>query len=272
MKSTVAAKKAEHRVARFYNTVGWQTDGNVTGDARRFEDLRKYSQSYARKTRNRLLKFIPSAGDRMLDMASGPIQYPEYLAYSKNFAKRYCVDLSHHALRQAREKIGDHGKYFEGNFLRLDFEDNYFDCSISLHTIYHIEKHEQDDAVRKLIRITKPGKPILIVYSNPDTIWNRGWLKNWRLKRHKKKVKKVRDDRSDLYFYRYPNSWWQRFNNVASVRILPWRSFGPEAQARLFPNNRFGAFMLQLLFFTENTFPRFFAKNFEYNMIVLIKK
>ena len=41
----------------------------------------------------------------MLDFASGPIQYKEHLKYSK-ISKRYCVDFSKDALKQAKIKLG----------------------------------------------------------------------------------------------------------------------------------------------------------------------
>jgi len=94
--------KAEEKISKFYNTVGWETEGNITEDARQWEDLREFSQEYISKCRLRLLKYIPESGGNILDMASGPIQYPEYLEYSKNFNKRYCVDLSDAALESAK--------------------------------------------------------------------------------------------------------------------------------------------------------------------------
>ena len=39
-------------------------------------------------------------GFHILDFASGPIQYPEYLDYSKNFKIRHCVDFSKLAIRE----------------------------------------------------------------------------------------------------------------------------------------------------------------------------
>jgi len=149
--------KASESVSKFYNEVGWETDGDDTEDAIRFEDLRRCAKEYVTKCRLRVLRHMPAQGENMLDMASGPIQYQEYLEYSKNFKKRYCVDLSSKALRDARNKIGSHGEYFHGNFLDMDFENNFFDCTISLHTIYHIDKDKQENAVRKLLAVTKPG-------------------------------------------------------------------------------------------------------------------
>ena len=102
--------KAEKKVSKFYNKLGWETDAGYTEDARRFEDLRESAKDYLFKCRCRVLKYIPKKGENILDMASGPIQYEEYLLYSKNFKKRYCVDLSSKALEDAK-KIGDHGVF-----------------------------------------------------------------------------------------------------------------------------------------------------------------
>jgi ubiquinone/menaquinone biosynthesis C-methylase UbiE len=268
---------AEARVSKFYNTVGWVTEGGVTEDAKRFEDLRPFSQEYARKTRMRVFDHIPEQGDHILDMASGPIQYQEYIEYSQNFAKRHCVDFSMDALNMAKEKIGDHGQFWHGNFLNMDMEENFFDCALSLHTIYHIDKEEQEQAVRKLLHVTKPGKPVIIVYSNPKKIWSRSLFRRLKKGKKNKKAKESQESNTTeapvtLYFYQHPNSWWKRFKDSADVKILPWRAFGPMAQRKLIPNNKLGKFMFKILFKLEDWMPTFFANNFEYNMIVLTKK
>ncbi len=266
--------KAEESVSKFYNSVGWVTEEDTTEDAKRFEDLREYSQEYAKKTRNLVMDFIPEKGEYILDMASGPIQYKEYLNYSKNFEKRWCVDLSSDALKMAEKRIGKHGVFLHGSFFDLPFDENFFDCAISLHTIYHMAKEKQEEAVRKLIRITKRGKPIIIIYSNPDVFWNSsifrkiGLLKGER-RTHIDKNSKVREN--TLYFDPYPLSWWNRFTDEADLKKVPWRSFGPAAQKKLIPNNWVGKKMLAILFKLERIFPKFFVKHFTYPMIILTK-
>ena len=54
--------------------------------------------------RKRLLNHIPKKGLNILDFASGPIQYKEYLEYSKNFKFRHCVDFSKDAIKIAKKK------------------------------------------------------------------------------------------------------------------------------------------------------------------------
>jgi ubiquinone/menaquinone biosynthesis C-methylase UbiE len=269
------ASDAEEKVKKFYNTIGWQTEGKITEDARRSEDLRENAKQYVSKCRLRVLKYIPSNGENILDMASGPIQYKEYLEYSRNFKKRYCIDLSKKALDDAKKKIGNHGVFLCGSFFNIFLKENFFDCAISLHTIYHIDKDKQEEAVRKLIRVTKPGSPVIIVYSNPHTIIRYFLLPLHLLRIIKKllgKIKKDKEKEPYLYFFAHPIRWWDRFRNLADIQILPWRSFGSSHQKGLIPNNKFGKKMFNILFNIEEKFPDFFVKYFQYPMIVLMKR
>jgi len=274
--------KAEEKVSEFYNKVGWETDVGITEDARRFEDLRESAEDYLSKCRLRVLRYIPENGENILDMASGPIQYKEYLQYSRNFKKRYCVDLSSSALEDAKKKIGDHGVFLNGSFFDIPLDENFFDCAISLHTIYHIDKDKQEEAVRKLIYVTKPGQPIIVVYSNPSKIFK--WVARlirlpfFLLSKPKELLEKlikksVQKKDLDLYFYTHPNKWWNRFSDVAAnIKIMPWKSLNTDLQKCLIPNNKMGKKMFDMIFNLEERFPNFFAKYFCHSMIIITKK
>ena len=257
---------AENLVHDFYSKVGWEEQCGVTEDARRFEDLRESARDYVSQCRLRVLRHIPAGGDNILDMASGPIQFPEYLQYSKSFARRYCVDLSSEALRSAQKQIGDHGVFLCGSFFDLGLDSNFFDCVLSLHTIYHIDRDCQEQAVRKLIRVCQPGAPIIIVYNNPDNLLT----KLARLLRKFHLIGEV-NPAPGLYFFSHPLQWWNRFSDEAEVRVYPWRSLSSPHQKRLIPDNALGKTMFSILYAAEETFPRFFARHFVYPMIVLTK-
>ena len=274
--------KAEEKVSKFYNKLGWETDVGITEDARRFEDLRESAKDYLSRCRLRVLRHIPETGENIIDMASGPIQYEEYLEYSKNFKKRYCVDLSSSALEDAKKKIGDHGVFLNGSFFDIPLDENFFDCAISLHTIYHIDKDKQEEAVRKLIYVTKPGQPIIVVYSNPSKIFK--WVSRlirlpFLLLRKPKELleklikKSVQKKDLDLYFYTHPIKWWNRFGDVATnIKIMPWRSLNTDIQKCLIPNNEMGKKMFDMIFNLEERFPNFFVKYFCYSIIIIKKR
>ena len=248
-------------VYKFYNNSGWKKRKSIFEDAKLFEDLRLYSKEYVSKCRKRILNYIPKEGKEILDFASGPIQYNEYLQYSKNFKTRHCVDFSKDAILNAKKRIGRKGKFYCGDFFKIKFNRNYFDCILSLHTIYHIHKSKQKKAIQKLLTISKKGTPIIIVYSNPNTIINR--IKTIFFKPKKK--------RENLYFYCHPISWWKQFKINADVKLYPWRSFASSHQKILFPNNYVGKIMFKILYYLESKFQKFFVNNFQYYIIVLKK-
>ena len=279
--------EATRRVTTFYENVGWNIQEGITEDARRWEDLRPYAREYVSKCRLRLLRHIPNAGENILDMASGPIQYDEYIKYSRGFCKRYCVDLSKEALRLARTKIGEHGVFLAGNFLEMDFDNDFFDCCISLHTIYHIHANKQEEAVRKLLRHAKVNAPVIIVYANPDRFRLVGTI-FWRtarllvyplvlvrraLRQRAMNAKPVDADRGglSLYYFAHPLNWWQRFEDSASVQIYPWRSLTSDLQKKYFPDNVVGSSMFSMLFSLEDRAPKFFARWGCYPLIVMRK-
>jgi SAM-dependent methyltransferase len=275
--------EATKNVSKFYSDIGWKIDDGITEDARRWEDLRECAAAYVSRCRMRVARHIPASGDAILDMASGPIQYREYLEYSQNFNNRYCVDLSAEALRLAETRIGARGTYLHGDFLKMDdLREDFFDCSISLHTIYHIHRDRQEETVRKLLRVTKPGHPVIIVYSNPKSFTLRLMsparvalsvirkLKRTILARSRATVASPAEP--GLYFYPYPLDWWRRFDDVSDVKILPWRSFRAAEQKKFFPDNMIGRQMFDFLFWLEDRFPNFFAAHFQYPLIVMTKR
>jgi SAM-dependent methyltransferase len=260
------------KVKEFYTTVGWESINGNSEDAIRWEDLRKCAKGYVSNCRKRINMYLPLSGDFILDMASGPIQYPEYLDYHKNFKKRYCVDLSQSALDQARDRIGDKGEYYCGSFFDIEFQKNYFDCCISLHTIYHIDKDLQESAVRKLLDIAKPNAPVIVIYSNPYNLIFR--LVRFRNRLFGKKVPEVNLNSVEqpLYFFTYSNEWWSKFNDIATVEILTWRFLKVEHSKKIIPNNLIGKLLLSLIFRLEKTFSKYLAKYADYPMIILKKR
>jgi ubiquinone/menaquinone biosynthesis C-methylase UbiE len=66
------------------------------------------------------------------------------------------LDVVRDLLRQVRHEPEDH-----------------FDAAYCAHVIYHIDGDHQDKAIRELIRVTKPGGRIVVIYSNQDFLPSR---------------------------------------------------------------------------------------------------
>lgn len=75
-----------------------------------------------------------------------------------------------------------------------------------------------------------------------------------------------------MYFYSYPTLWWNRFTDIATVNILPWRSLSSDVLKKLTPDSPIGKKMLAFLYVLEERFPAFFVKHFQYPIIILTKK
>jgi SAM-dependent methyltransferase len=263
------ADKVTEQVKQLYEDSGWTMVGDATFDAESSEDLRQATRAYVSACRLRVLRHLPTLGRRLLDMASGPVQYPEYLSYSEGFATRVCVDLSQRALDMAKSRLGARGEYHVGDFLDLEIAP--VDAAVSLHTIYHIHKDRQEAAVRKLIALTQAGGSIVIVYSNPAYLVSAVLSPLRRLGRRAFRRAPSGDTPDTIYFYRYPLKWWYRFRDSGAVTIYPWRTFSTREQKALIPNNRLGTRMLSTLFVLEEKFPRVFAAIGCYPMIVIRK-
>jgi SAM-dependent methyltransferase len=256
----------EDQVREFYDSKGWHADTAgpdvVYADAQLWEDLRPCAAAYVSACRRKVLDYLPQTGERLLDAGSGPIQYPEYLEYSRGFAKRVCVDVSERALAEARTKLGDRGDYVRASLLELPFPADHFDAAVSLHTIYHIDRDLQEGAVRELIRVVKPGARAVVVYANPD-----------RLAARFKRLagRRTAPDSGPIYFFAHPLSWWQRFSDAAAIAIVPWRSLNANESRRLIPDNAIGAGIFRALLAFERAVPGWAKWAGCYPMIVLTK-
>jgi SAM-dependent methyltransferase len=152
-------------VRQFYDSVGWRQIGEGLYQNARYEDLRPVSRDYLHRCHERVGRFLPGEGTYLLDAGSGPIQYPEYLAYSRGFRYRVCLDLSRRALLEARQRIGSHGLYVAGDVAQLPFRSEAFEGVVSLHTVHHLPLAEQQGAFRGFFRVLRPGGRAAVVYT-----------------------------------------------------------------------------------------------------------
>lgn len=152
-------------VMSFYDDFGWQVGEEEFLDAEVNEDLRPVSRDYSRRCHLRVNKYIQRPGRYLLDVASGPLQYPEYLTYSEGYERHLCADVSLVALRAARERLGDKGIYLQCDITSLPFRDGTMDGFVSLHTVNHVPAGKQEQAFRELERVLAPGRTGVVVYT-----------------------------------------------------------------------------------------------------------
>ncbi len=117
----------------------------------------------------RVGRHLAPGGRFLLDAGSGPVQYPEYLTYSKGYNYRVCADISIMALQEARGRLKARGLYVVADVANLPFAADAFDGAVSLHTIHHLPLGEQRRAYTELSRMLKPGHTAVVVngWHNP---------------------------------------------------------------------------------------------------------
>ena len=206
----------EDSIRDFYDQEGWAVDADGrTVDERLFTDPRPAARAYGTLTRRRLLAHLPASGKRLLDAGSGPVQLPEYVEYGQRFDRHVCVDISARALEGAQARLGARGEYVQASLLELPFPDDHFDAAVSSHVLYHVGAAGQDRAVREMLRVTRPGAPVLIVYTHDPLAPLRALLRPVK--------RRLRGQPPpSLYVYSHPLRWWRRFAGVAAVTVLPF--------------------------------------------------
>jgi len=266
-------------VQGFYDSVGWQrSESEVFEDANRYEDLRRGSAEHVHRTNHRVSRHLAAEGRFLLDVASGPVQFDDFVAYSRNYRRRVCVDLSLRALREARARLADHGLYVLADITRLPFRDGCFDGTCSLHTIYHVPAEEQGRAFEELHRTLAPSRTAVVVYA---------WGKYSPLMflfdalPHKlaalarplfRRGASDRDSQPNLYFHPRSQSWF-RSAVAPHMRndVFVWRSLSNFFLRRWVPDNALGSAFLRMVYRAEEWWPRALGWLGNYPLIVIRK-
>lgn len=277
---------------RFYDEIGWRPDAaGQFADAVRFEDLRPVTRGYAHRCHLRVGDHLPPAGKFLLDVASGPIQYPEYVTYSARFERRLCGDVSFAALLAAKRRLGDRGIYLQCDITRLPLKTGAVDAFISLHTIYHVPADRQLAAFRELERVCADGGRGAVVYSWGPHCWPMRILAaRWRpiraLRRLARKMvptalvrrlKGVADTAAPgggggLYFHAHDRRWFdEAVNTGGRWRVAVWRSVSVPFTKRYIHPWLGGRALLGLLFAFEQRHPEWAGRHGQYPLLVFAK-
>jgi SAM-dependent methyltransferase len=280
----------KQQVRQFYDQVGWQVIGECCYQNARYEDLRPVSQDYIHRCHMRVSRHLKSHGRYLLDAGSGPIQYPEYLEYSRGYKYRVCADISQVALQEARSRIGEHGLFVVADVANLPFKSGVFEGLISLHTVQHLPESEQVLAYQGLYRVLAPCSAAVIVNRWRTSLYMGIfrpllWLAKRSLAIYRKATgrptvyEKASDDfRNRLkpakrtFVHRYNVGWLrEHVGKSMTVEILVWRSVSTEFLRTLIHEKLGGRWILKLVFWLEELFPHVSGVLGQYPMVILRK-
>ncbi|GAB4542950.1 MAG: hypothetical protein Fur002_14140 [Anaerolineales bacterium] len=268
----------KQKVREFYDQIGWQQEGDGNYQNARYEDLRPVSREYIHKTRLRVMNGLIPTGKFLLDAGSGPVQYEEYKTYSAEYEKRVCLDISIQALHEARNRIGEHGLFVVGDLANLPFKQESFDGAVSMHAIHHLALSEHPRAYAEIHRVLKIGRTAAIVngWHNPRLIMMAepliGLMRKLSGKSAKKKKEWLNEEDPEGTFVQKMTPAWlkQEIGSQMNIEIKPWRSLSTRI-LRWFVRPLGGRIFLKFIFWLEGAFPKFFAENGQYPLIVIRK-
>jgi len=281
----------KQEVRAFYDSVGWQPIGEGLYQNARYEDLRPVSHEYLHRCHLRVLEHLPSSGDILLDAGSGPIQYPEYLEYSRGYQYRLCLDISHTALVEARRRIGDHGLFVVGDVAHLPFAPRSVDGLVSLHTVHHLPPEEHLAAFRGFMDCMKPGAKAVVVYSwGRDSLLMKATrpfirLMSFPIRLYRRVtgrqgsfasgIENPTEDaerlihRAGTYTFKHNYAWMvQHLSDFPGFDIRVWRSVSTSFLRAFIYRPLAGRTILRLLFAMEDLAPHFFGRIGQYPMLL----
>jgi len=269
--------REEEKVRDFYDHYGWVTKAGVSGEDALFREFSQPYYAYHEGVNARTMDSFPALGGKLLLAGGGDL--PEtHVAIAKRFSQTTCLDISKVAIDIARNKLENKGEFFVGSILDIPKPENYFDAVYCAHVIYHIDGDCQQTAVRELIRVTKPGGRIVVIYSNPDSLPKRiarakGKLPLLgKLKRKKPNRKFPAGSRPPLYFFSHPLSWWAQFGDECDVEMKPWDVMSNGEEQEIFINDRIASNGYRICAWLENRYPDKTVRWWSYPLVLLTKK
>jgi ubiquinone/menaquinone biosynthesis C-methylase UbiE len=282
----ISDTEIKRQVRQFYDQVGWQEASDGFYQNASYEDLRPVTHDYIHNCHLRVLHHLNPTGRFLLDAGSGPIQYPEYLEYSKGYHRRVCADISFIALQEARKRVGEHGLYVVCDVANLPFKSDTFDGMISLHTIHHLPTKEHVQAYLELHRTLAMNSKGVVVngWDNPPlTVFMNFWINLFErlyalFRPRSQGAQTTSNTLADpvnargTYVRKHNAAWLQKeVGSLIPVSIWCWRSVSVRF-LRTFIHARFaGRGILMILYWKEKLFPHFFGKYGQYPLIELNK-
>jgi ubiquinone/menaquinone biosynthesis C-methylase UbiE len=219
----------EEKTKHFYDADGWvENEHGLTGENRYFRDFGAEGAEYNARNVAVLSTLLSGRGGTVL--LAGPGDLPSSnMKATAHFSKVVCVDISERSIAICKKKLGDRGEYYQKSLLEMPLDDETVDAVLCTHVIYHIHKTEQKKVIAELLRVTKKGGVVIIVYCNPYAPFM--LIQAFLKKLHLNKILK----KKYLYTYYYPLAWWKQFSQNNRVEFFPNSAISANQAKALLP-------------------------------------
>ena len=265
---------AQEIVRSFYDRYGWRSDGAMSGEDKLFRQFPHAHQTYARGPAARVLRLLAPIGGRLLLVGGGDLPQ-SHVEICAAFERAHCLDISAPAVEQAKAILGDRAVCQVGSIVDSGLESATFDAVFCAHVAYHIDRSDQERAVREMLRLVKPGGRVVIIYANPRSPFaipgeamrrlNAGWTR--------RPSGTELAEAPPLYYYAHPLSWWRRFADPdVGVRFEPWEAIGSRPARALLKSGALARAFYRAAAALESAAPSLAVALWQYPIVVIDKR
>jgi SAM-dependent methyltransferase len=195
-----------------------------------------------------------------------------HVRIAAGFDRVTCMDIVTACLGNAERKLGTAASYRCESIVTTGLPDNLFDAAFCAHVIYHIDKNEQETAVRQLIRVTRPGGRLVIIYSNPRSPLAVPGAVMRMVRRKVNAWRGLPGFHPYHYYSPLPLSWWRRFAVECDITFFPGAVFGRRQTRALVWSNRTAAALFKAAAWFETKAPHAAVRLWQFPIVVLDKK
>lgn len=263
----------EQKVRQFYDNFGWVKSEGQSGEDKSFRQFSRHYYAYHARVDARTKALFANLRGYLLIAGCGDL--PEnHIEVARQFSKVCCLDISEQAVLIAQAKLGDKAECVLGSILELSKPSNSFDAVFSAHVVYHIDKELQAGAIRELIRVTRPGGKLVLIYRNPNSAAERIVKRMfrvpllWRLADRGGGTGK----RTLPYFHAHTLDWWRQFSDECAVNFVPWDVLSSYQEKALLIKGAIAWAFYRICGSLEVVVPRWAVRHWSYPVIVLTKK
>jgi SAM-dependent methyltransferase len=199
-----------------------------------------------------------------------------HVRIAAGFDRVTCMDISAAALDNAERELGTAASYRRESIVNTGLPDSLFEAVFSAHVIYHIDRGEQEAAIRQLLRVTRPGGRVVIVYYNPRSPFS---VPGEIMRGVKRRINALRTLRgrsvsglpAQMYFHAHPLGWWHRFTPECNVAFMPWGVISSRPASALLWGDRIAAAFFNAAVLFETKAPHVAVRLWQYPIVVLDK-
>jgi SAM-dependent methyltransferase len=255
----------EDSVSSYYDKVGWKSDGEKSLEDIRFRTFPEGHEQYSKIVADRTLATLSGRSGTLIFVGSGDMP-STHVQLASQYERVICLDISQLALDIAKSKLGDAGEFLLQSIVDSDLPDGTADSIFSAHVVYHIDRDQQEKAIRQMLRLTKPGGRIVVIYANPRSVFTLPGELIRRLKGNKPQ------DTPQLYYHAHPLGWWNRFKDSASISLVPWEAIGSRMATSVLKTPALARGFFRAAESFERIAPGIAARMWHYPVIVLDKR